>query len=94
MRRLDFCALVGLSGFATLTGVAVDQASLRGWARRYRFTENGSGENQRLTGRVAPTQLSACFEELSQLSEVPLTAAGNSLRGRFTGVPFEVEVVS
>lgn len=70
------------------------QASLRSWARRYRFTENSSGENQRLTGRIAPKQLSACFEELSQLSDVPLTAAGNSLRGRFSGVPFEVEVVS
>jgi hypothetical protein len=94
MRRLDFCALLGLSGFATLTGVTVGQASLRSWARRYRFTENSSGENQRLTGRIAPKQLSACFEELSQLSDVPLTAAGNSLRGRFSGVPFEVEVVS
>lgn len=97
MKRSDFFALTTLAGLGILNGVEtglVGSGKLGEWAGRYGMQTGRGAEGVFLKGRISRRDLDEGLQSLAGLSEGPLRAEGNFLRGSFKGEAFEVCLVS
>ncbi len=93
MKRGDFLALTTLAGLGSLNGMQLpvgNAGSLEKWARRYGVRLTDSAGELQLSGCIASRDLAGGLQELAELSETPMRAAGSQLRGSFEGRLFEL----
>lgn len=93
MHRKNFLSLSLVTGLGAITGISLRgtlSSPLTNWARKFNLHLSAPSEQGEMHVSISHAVLPESLQALAHLSETPLKASGNQLRGTTQGEPFSI----